>query len=342
MKKILQIDGGGIMGIIPATVLAHLENKLGKPLCEYFDLITGISTGAVIGGAIAAGVPAEKIVSLYVDKGKKLVTRRSLWNPKNWKRSKYDREPFLAEIAKLETEDQDEFGNPIPLGEFKLSDLKTQFISSSFNFCSQRTHFFKSWEEQGKYPLVDVMSWSALSSAYYFGEINVENYEWCHYQPDHYEQCQYSHQEGSVNLIRKKGAIFQDAGQSIHNNALIHLLVEILANGWVTDSEDIAILSLGSGNLDQYISYHKAIENLKPKRFQTSLPAIQNNFIVDQVLATVYVSRKNPKIQFKRIDTILKEEEYGFDKVEYIQAYKQYGIELSLQINEDLIDMLES
>jgi hypothetical protein len=342
MKKILQIDGGGIMGIIPATVLADLEKKLEKPLCECFDLITGISTGTIIGGAIAAGVPAKNIVSLYVDKGKKMVTRRSLWNPKNWKRSKYNREPFLAEISKLETEDKDEFGNPIQLGEFKLSDLKTQFISSSFNFCSQRTHFFKSWEEQGKYPLVDVMSWSALSSAYYFGEINVENYEWCHYQPDHYEQCQYSYEKGSVNLVRKKGAIFQDAGQSIHNNALIHLLVEILANGWVTNSEEISILSLGSGNLNQYISYHKATEKLKHNSFQSSLAAINNNFIVDQVLATVYVSRTNPKIQFKRIDTILKEEEYGLDKINYIQEYKQYGIELALQINDDLIETLKS
>ncbi len=342
MKKILQIDGGGIMGVIPATVLAHLEKKLGKPLCECFDLITGISTGAIIGGAIAAGVPTEKLVSLHVDKGKKLVTRRPLWNPKNWKRSKYDRQPFLAEIAKITTEDKDEFGNPIPLSEIKLSDLKTRFISSSFNLCSQRTHFFKSWEEHGKYPIVDVMSWSALSSAYYFGEINVENYEWCHYQPDHYEQCQYSHEEGSVNLIRKKGAIFQDSGQSIHNNALSHLLVEILANGWATHSEDIYILSLGAGNLDQYISYHKATEKNKQKRFQSGLTAIDNNFIVDQVLATVYISRQNPKIQFKRIDTILKEEEYGMDKVEYTEQYKQYGIELSLQITDDDIEILQS
>lgn len=340
MKKILQIDGGGIMGVIPVTVLAHLEKKLGKPLCECFDLITGISTGAIIGGAIAAGVPAEKLVRLYVDKGKKLVTRRPLWNPKNWNRSKYDHRPFLAEIAKTETEDKDEFGNLIPLGELKLSDLKTRFISSSFNLCSQRTHFFKSWEEQRKYRIIDVMSWSALSSAYYFEEINVENYEWCHYQPDHYEQCQCNYEEGSVNLVRKKGAIFQDAGQGIHNNALIHLLVEILANGWATDSEEIAILSLGSGNIDQYISYHKA-KKKKPKR-STKTPVFSSNFIVDQVLATVYVSRTNPKIKFKRIDTILKEEEYGMDKVEYTQQYKQYGIELSLQITDDVIEMLQS
>ena len=66
MKRILQIDGGGIMGVIPSTVLASLEEKLSnKPLCKCFDLITGTSTGAIIGGAIAAGVPAKEIASIY-------------------------------------------------------------------------------------------------------------------------------------------------------------------------------------------------------------------------------------------------------------------------------------
>jgi patatin-like phospholipase/acyl hydrolase len=44
-KKILQIDGGGLKGIIPATVLAHFEEVLRKRCSEVFDLITGTSTG---------------------------------------------------------------------------------------------------------------------------------------------------------------------------------------------------------------------------------------------------------------------------------------------------------
>jgi hypothetical protein len=333
MKKILQIDGGGIMGTIPATVLAHLEKKLGTPLCECFDLITGISTGAIIGGAIAASVPAEKVAQLYVDKSKKLITRRPLWNPKNWGRSKYDRQPFLEEIAKIETDD-----NKISLGQLKLSELKTRFMTTSFNLCSQRTHFIKSWEEHGKYPLIDVMSWSALSAAYYFGQINVSSYEWYHYQPDYYEQ--HHNEPETVNLVRKKGAIFQDEGQGTHNNALIHILVEILANRWAQD-EEIYILSLGAGNLDQYTSYYKATQLNKRKPFSHALIA-RNDFIVDQVLASIHVSRNNPKIHFKRIDIMVKKEEYGLDKIEYLEQYKQYGIELSIQMTNDELRVLQT
>ncbi|OIW14863.1 hypothetical protein TanjilG_30582 [Lupinus angustifolius] len=51
---ILSIDGGGIRGIIPATILAFLESKLQEldgedaRLADYFDVITGTSTGGLI------------------------------------------------------------------------------------------------------------------------------------------------------------------------------------------------------------------------------------------------------------------------------------------------------
>ena len=49
--RILSIDGGGIRGIFPAAILADLECKYldGEAVTEYFDLITGTSTGGYIG-----------------------------------------------------------------------------------------------------------------------------------------------------------------------------------------------------------------------------------------------------------------------------------------------------
>jgi len=55
MKKILSLDGGGIRGIIPAAVLAHLEARLQTSksndklrLAECFDLLAGTSTGGIL------------------------------------------------------------------------------------------------------------------------------------------------------------------------------------------------------------------------------------------------------------------------------------------------------
>jgi hypothetical protein len=51
---ILSIDGGGVRGLISATILAELEGKLQRldgpevRLVDYFDLIAGTSTGGLI------------------------------------------------------------------------------------------------------------------------------------------------------------------------------------------------------------------------------------------------------------------------------------------------------
>jgi len=52
--KILSIDGGGIKGIIPATILSYIENGVRKNkgntyyLNQSFDLISGTSTGGIL------------------------------------------------------------------------------------------------------------------------------------------------------------------------------------------------------------------------------------------------------------------------------------------------------
>ncbi len=83
-KFILSIDGGGIRGIVPATVLTVLEGKLkarGKtlPLHRYFHLIAGTSTGAIIAAALTCPRPkhpkepaadAKTLVDLYRRRGK--------------------------------------------------------------------------------------------------------------------------------------------------------------------------------------------------------------------------------------------------------------------------------
>src|SRR5947209_5536322 len=74
MRRILSIDGGGIRGIIPATTLVALEQQMGKPVRECFDFLAGTSTGALIAAAAAAGVPATRILGIYVERSREIFT----------------------------------------------------------------------------------------------------------------------------------------------------------------------------------------------------------------------------------------------------------------------------
>lgn len=70
-KRILTLDGGGIRGVISLQILGKIEQLLQKRhgpqmrLCDYFDLIVGTSTGAIIAAALATGKRVNEIDLLY-------------------------------------------------------------------------------------------------------------------------------------------------------------------------------------------------------------------------------------------------------------------------------------
>ena len=80
--RILSLDGGGIRGIITAVWLDRLEQALGGPLRQHFDLIAGTSTGGILACALARGTEAAKIVDLYRDRGREVFPDQAarLWS----------------------------------------------------------------------------------------------------------------------------------------------------------------------------------------------------------------------------------------------------------------------
>ena len=57
---VLSIDGGGVRGIIPGTILAFLEAKLQEldgpdaRVADYFDVVAGTSTGGLVTAMLTA------------------------------------------------------------------------------------------------------------------------------------------------------------------------------------------------------------------------------------------------------------------------------------------------
>ena len=98
--RILSIDGGGINGIFPAAVLTHLEESCldGQPIGDYFDLITGTSTGGIIALGLGAGLAARSLLDLYVNEGQRVFPPEQRQKGRRlWRRlfhNRYDRAPL--------------------------------------------------------------------------------------------------------------------------------------------------------------------------------------------------------------------------------------------------------
>ncbi|HVV32791.1 MAG TPA: patatin-like phospholipase family protein [Vitreimonas sp.] len=82
-KRILALDGGGVKGMLTLGMLKPLEDELrrragGAPefrLCDYYDLIGGTSTGAIIASGLALGHSVDELIALYARLGPEVFGR---------------------------------------------------------------------------------------------------------------------------------------------------------------------------------------------------------------------------------------------------------------------------
>ena len=85
-KKILALDGGGIRGMITVEVLKELEDLLRNEtgsnedfvLADFFDYISGTSTGAIIAAALSLGWSVDRIRDFYINSGEQMFDKASL------------------------------------------------------------------------------------------------------------------------------------------------------------------------------------------------------------------------------------------------------------------------
>jgi patatin-like phospholipase/acyl hydrolase len=84
-KKILSIDGGGIRGLLALGMLEQIELKLrtltNNPellLCDYFDYISGTSTGAILATALSTGMSTAEIRPFYLECSQEIFKKAGL------------------------------------------------------------------------------------------------------------------------------------------------------------------------------------------------------------------------------------------------------------------------
>jgi len=85
-KRILALDGGGIRGMITVEILAKIEKHLRESrdkdndlvLADYFDFVTGTSTGAIIAACVSVGMSVDEIRKFYLESGEEMFDKANL------------------------------------------------------------------------------------------------------------------------------------------------------------------------------------------------------------------------------------------------------------------------
>ena len=128
--RILALDGGGIKGTYTASVLATWQKLTDKPIAQHFDLITGTSTGGIIAIALGLGLAPERILRLYVEKGRDIFPaswHRRIWH---WLFRKHSRDALQRELQAA-------------FGDKRFGDSTSRLVIPAFGAQHGGVHLFK-------------------------------------------------------------------------------------------------------------------------------------------------------------------------------------------------------
>jgi hypothetical protein len=133
--RILSLDGGGIKGTFPASFLAELEKMTGKHIVDYFDLITGTSTGGIIAIALGLGISTDQILGFYEEMGPAIfpstgIHRRIRYAVRHLLRPKHSAAVLKNAVRSV-------------LGDRKLGESRCRLVVTSYDAIRGDVHLFK-------------------------------------------------------------------------------------------------------------------------------------------------------------------------------------------------------
>lgn len=159
--RILSIDGGGIRGLIPASILQDWEKILG-PIASHFHMLAGTSTGGILATGLAHGNSAESLVKFYKTDGPKIFSN-TLGAAASVIGEIYDAAPLEESLKSV-------FGNHV------LSSVSSDLLITAYEMESRKPKLFKSWRARGletptpkddDFPLVSVTRATSAAPTYF-------------------------------------------------------------------------------------------------------------------------------------------------------------------------------
>jgi predicted acylesterase/phospholipase RssA len=244
-KRVLALDGGGLRGIVSLGYLEAIESLLrertGRPalvLSDYFDLVGGTSTGALIATLIALGRPVADITQSYIEfahQAFQLDSHGGLGPLGRLLGNRYEAAPLEAILRSR-------------LGEMALDSAQ---LRTGLVVVTKRADTASVW------PVTNIPTaryyddWTAESGIVQPGNRHIPLWKLLRAST---AAPTYFKSQAIVEAERGAAAEFIDGGISAHNNpALLLLMVASLAGfglRWPLGANSLLLCSIGTGQVD--------------------------------------------------------------------------------------------
>ncbi|NIR32282.1 MAG: patatin [Gammaproteobacteria bacterium] len=246
-KRILALDGGGIRGILTLQILRRIESILrervdgheGFRMCDYFDLIGGTSTGAIIAAALAMGYSVDDLDDIYRGLGEH-VFRDELFRLGLF-RAKFDVGP-LREVLEREFED-------VTLGDERVRTglaIVTKRLDTGSAWIlhnNPRGRYFgtrpgSTAVPNADYPLKNIVRASTAAPHYFDPE--------------------------RIPVAADTEGAFVDGGVSPHNDPSLQLLLLATLRGyglhWPLGKDKLCLVSVGTGSWEPKLAADEVLD----------------------------------------------------------------------------------
>jgi uncharacterized protein len=164
--RILCLSGGGVRGLITAIWVNRLEQKLGAPIGQFFDLIAGTSAGSLIACGLSAGIETGTIVTLFRTRAQEIFPNPTARFLSRFLRSfnqGFDAPRYDA--RGLEQVLRDVFGDR------RFGDLQVPTLVTSYNLTAREALVFKTvkgiHEKYNNLPVWEICKASSSAPVYF-------------------------------------------------------------------------------------------------------------------------------------------------------------------------------
>ena len=231
-KRILALDGGGVRGVVALEFLREIESVLAAEagrsirLCDYFDLIGGTSTGAIIAAGLALGHSVDELSAFYQELAPR-VFRQPLLRLPGWK-AIFDARALANALEgvigdrRLDTEDL-QTGLGVTLK--RLDTGSAWILANNPRSAFWETPADRSYIGNRHFRLAQIVR-ASTAAPHYFDPQEIE-------------------------IAEGVQGLFVDGGLTPHNNPALALFltayVPRLGIGWPAGPDKLTIVSVGAG-----------------------------------------------------------------------------------------------